>query len=281
MVESDGGSPLIRKGFCYSIEIHPDISDSTTLDGTGIGFWAHKIGHLLADTVYYIRAYATNSKGTGYGAEQSFRTLKITDEEITDVNGNRYTVISIGDRKWLGSNLRVTKYRNGESIPNITDPNQWKTLTAGALCAYENLSENIALYGNLYNWYAVSDPRGLCPDGWHVASDNDWNALADVLGGEAVAGGKLKSTGTIEQGTGLWFAPNTGATNSSRFNGLPGGYRINYGNFYSAGNVAYFWSSSDTTLQNAWNYILDANNAELNRHYNLFGNGFSVRCCKD
>lgn len=281
MVKSDGGSPVIRKGFCFSLKINPETSDSTTNDGTGTGFWSRKIEHLLPDTIYFIRAYATNGKGTGYGAEQSFRTLKMPVEEIADVDGNRYPVIVIGHQKWLGSNLRVTKFRNGESIPNITDPNQWKILTTGAWCAYENRSENIALYGNLYNWYAVADERGLCPDGWHVASDADWNALAYELGGGDVAGGKLKSTGTIEQGNGLWFTPNTGATNSSRFSGLPGGYRINYGNFYSAGNVAYLWTSSDTTMQNAWNYILDANNAELNRHYNLFGNGFSVRCCKD
>jgi uncharacterized protein (TIGR02145 family) len=105
--------------------------------------------------------------------------------------------------------------------------------------------------------------------------------LGNFLGGEAMAGGVLKSKGTIEAGTGLWFAPNTGATDSIGFTGLPGGYRIFYGTYYSISNVAFFWSSSDTTTVNAWNYALDANNEELTRNFNLKTHGFSIRCIKD
>jgi uncharacterized protein (TIGR02145 family) len=105
--------------------------------------------------------------------------------------------------------------------------------------------------------------------------------LTAQLGGKNIAGGKMKSAGTLEQGTGLWFSPNSGATNSSGFSGFPGGYRINYGNYYSLGNVAYFWSATDTASVNAWNYILDANNEGLARIFSFQTNGFSVRCIKD
>jgi uncharacterized protein (TIGR02145 family) len=149
------------------------------------------------------------------------------------------------------------------------------------MCAFDNSAANAVTYGYLYNWHAVNDVRGLCPDGWHIASESDWTKLATFLGGDSIAGGKLKSTGTIEMGSGLWYAPNTSATNSVNFTGLPGGYRINYGNFYSMGNVACFWSSTDSNSVNGWNYILDANNAALKQNFNLKTNGFSVRCCKD
>jgi uncharacterized protein (TIGR02145 family) len=228
-----------------------------------------------------VRAFATNSKGTAYGDTHSFTTLKILIDSVADIDGNIYHVVPIGNQSWLRENLRVRKYRNGDAIPNVLGDNQWKALTTGAFCTYENLAVNGATYGNLYNWHALSDARGLCPTGWHVPSRDEWAELGNYLGGEALAGGVLKSKGTIEAGTGLWYAPNTGATDSIGFTGLPGGYRIFYGTYYSISNVAFFWSSSDTTAVNAWNYVLDANNEELTRNYNFKTNGFSVRCCKD
>jgi uncharacterized protein (TIGR02145 family) len=201
--------------------------------------------------------------------------------EVSDIDGNIYPVVQIGTQSWMGANLKVKRYRNGDTIANVTTDAQWKVLGSGAYCAYENLVSNVTTYGNLYNWHALSDSRGLCPGGWHVPSESEWELMGAFLGGNSVAGGKLKSKGTLEEATGLWYAPNTEATNSSGFTAVPGGYRINYGTFYSLGNVAYFWSSSDTASVNAWNFILDANNGELNRNFNLKTNGFSVRCCKD
>jgi uncharacterized protein (TIGR02145 family) len=212
----------------------------------------------------------------------TFKTSGLPDYgTVSDVDGHKYRIIRIGNTYWLRSNLCVTKYRTGEAIPVVTADNQWKTLTTGGICSYEISGENAQRYGLLYNKYAVDNAKGICPEGWHVPSYHEWMQLADLIGGSSVAGGRLKSRGTIEGGTGLWYAPNSGATDSTGFSGLPGGYRINYGTFYSLGNVAFFWSSSDSTATVGWNVILDANNTELQRNFNLKTNGFSVRCTKD
>jgi uncharacterized protein (TIGR02145 family) len=280
-ITSDGGAPVTARGVCWSLASNPTIADHLTHDGTGTGNFISNMDQLLQDTVYYVRAYATNSKGTAYGDLRSFRTFKMVHWTVSDIDGNIYPAVNIGTQTWLGSNLKVTRYRNGDPIANVTTDNQWKTLTTGAYCAYDNLVPNFTTYGNLYNWHAASDTRGICPDGWHVPTDSEWELLGNFLGGNSVAGGKMKSAGTIEGGTGLWYAPNEGATNTCDFSGQPGGYRINYGTFYSMGNVAYFWSSSDTASVNALNYVLDANNTSLKRYFNLQTNGFSIRCVKD
>src|SRR5215831_16955339 len=135
-----------------------------------------------------------------------------TADDVTDINDpGRYASIKIGHQKWMAKNLDVTHYRNGDKIPQVKNKAAWKALTTGAWCWYNNDSANGAIYGKLYNWYAVNDPRGLAPTGWHIPSDAEWDTLATHLGSNA--GGKLKDTGTIEAGTGLWYAPNKGATN--------------------------------------------------------------------
>ena len=125
--------------------------------------------------------------------------------------------VIIGAQTWSAKNLDITTYRNGDTIPQVTDPEQWGALTTGAWCYYNNDSTNNAIYGKLYNWYAVIDSRGLAPLGWHVPSDKEWYTLIDYLGGVDIAGGKMKSVSS------LWISPNTGATNSSGFSALPGG----------------------------------------------------------
>ncbi len=281
VITSDGGASVTARGVCWSTGASPTLTDPHTNDGSGSGIFTSAITGLTPNTTYYLRAFATNIAGTAYGNTITFITLKLPGDTVLDVDGNIYHKATIGSQVWLAENLRTTHYRNGDSIPLVTADAQWKLLTTGARCFYDNLPSNAKTYGFFYNWYAVTDSRGLCPEGWHVPSDDEWTQLGIILGGESVAGGKMKTTGTIEQGNGLWYAPNTGATNSSGFTGIPGGYRINYGTYYSIGNVAYFWSSSDTTLSNGWNYVLDANNENLSRHYNFQTNGFSVRCIKN
>lgn len=280
-VSADGGAPVTARGVCWGVATAPLLAGLHTTDGSGTGTFSSQLTGLTANTRYYVRAWATNSQGTVYGNELSFTTLKVVIDSVTDVEGNIYHVVPIGTQKWLRENLLVTKYRNGEAIPKVTLDAQWKVVTTGAYCTYDNLAANFTTYGALYNFQALADARGLCPTGWHVPSVAEWTQLSTFLGGSSSAGGPMKSTGTIEQGTGLWYSPNTGATNSSGFTGIPGGYRINYGTYYSIGNVGYFWSSSDTASLNGWNYVLDANNGELLRNFNLKNNGFSVRCCKD
>ncbi len=196
---------------------------------------------------------------------------------MTDQQGNVYKTIVIGTQEWMAENLKSTIYRNGDPIANITNATQWTGLTTGAWCHYNNSSSNECPYGKLYNWYAVVDPRNVCPTGWHVPTDAEWITLANFLGGEAVAGGKMKSTGTQ-----YWLSPNTSATNESGFSGLPGGGRYNdSGNFYTVGTNGSWWSSTESSTTNAWYRYLGYTNGTAYRSTNSKQSGFSVRCLRD
>ena len=179
---------------------------------------------------------------------------------------------------WMTKNLDVSTYRNGDPIPQVTDPNTWATLTTGAYCYYNNDSATYAaVYGKLYNWYAVNDPRGLAPLGWHVPSDAEWAALVTCLGGSSVAGGKMKEAGTAH-----WLSPNTGATNSSGFAGLPGGYRMVSDFSFISGEVGYWWSSTEYNTQfSAWNLALRYDFGTSYRSFFPKRYGYSVRCLRD
>jgi uncharacterized protein (TIGR02145 family) len=150
--------------------------------------------------------------------------------------------VIIGTQTWMLRNLDVITYRNGDSIPQVTDPTQWSGLTTGAWCWYNNDSANGAVYGKLYNWYAVNDSRGLAPAGYHIPTASEWQTLTNALGGLSLAGGDLKEAGTTH-----WSDPNTGATNNSGFTGLPGGNRGAFnGTFSNINNIGYWWTSSIT-----------------------------------
>jgi len=177
-ISTDGGATVTARGICWSTAPNPGIALSTkTSDGTGAGTFSSSITGLAPNTNYYVRAYATNSVGTAYGNQQTFTTLPASNT-ITDIDGNIYPVITICNQVWVQKNLNVSRYSNGDPIPNVTDNLQWATLTTGAWCWYNNDSATYAaVYGKLYNWYAVNDPRGLAPAGWHIPSESDWNKL--------------------------------------------------------------------------------------------------------
>jgi uncharacterized protein (TIGR02145 family) len=189
--------------------------------------------------------------------------------------------VQICNQLWMSCNLNVDTYRNGEPIPEVQDSATWASLTTGAWCYYNNDKANGAIYGKLYNWYAVNDPRGLAPTGWHVASDTEWSELETCLGGSDVAGGKLKTTGTIEAGDGLWNSPNTGATNESGFSALPGGLRLYDGTFIVVGYGGRWWSSTEVVNVGAWGRDLYYNSANIDRYYSNNEFGYSVRCVRD
>ena len=206
--------------------------------------------------------------------------------------------ITIGTQIWSTTNLDVTTYRDGTPIPQVTDPTAWAALTTGAWCYYNNTTSNGTTYGKLYNWYAVAgihDAASLnnpslrkqfAPQGWHIPSDAEWSTLINFLdptanGGESVAGGKMKSTGTIQAGTGLWESPNAAATNESGFTGLPAGYRYNNGTFNSIGYGGIWWSSSENNTTFAWSRYLDSNDGDEYRNSLSKKFGFSVRCVRD
>lgn len=189
-----------------------------------------------------------------------------------------YSSISICCQSWMTKNLNVSTYRNGDLIPKVTDNATWAALTTGAYCYYNNDSTTYAAtYGKLYNWYAVNDPRGLAPEGWHVPSDFEFTTLTDCLGGPNVAGGPLKEIGTLH-----WNSPNTGATNISNFTGLPGGGRNAAGTFINFGNEANWWTATESTISDqAWNFTLSHFFEQIYKGIYNVHNGYAVRCVKD
>lgn len=191
-------------------------------------------------------------------------------------NTNAQNTVKIGTQTWTNVNLDVSTYRNGEEIPQVQDPVSWSKLTTGAWCYYENQSENGTTYGKLYNLYAVLDPRGLAPAGFHIPTDAEWTILTDYLGGKEAAGGKMKESGTAH-----WPRPNTGATNSSGFTGIPGGYRDDNGAFFSKGINGFWWSSTEGFTYFAWNRYPDSLYGLVGRDFGYKSYGMSVRCLAD
>ena len=198
---------------------------------------------------------------------------------MTDQEGNEYKTITIGTQTWMSENLRTTKYRDGSEIPNVTDSTEWIELTTGACCNYNNTTnaDTIATYGRLYNWYAVNDARKIAPTGWHVPTDAEWTTLIAFLGGEDIASGKMKETGTSH-----WISPNAGATNESGITALPLGNRSYYdGRFINLSYYCLFWSSTniDTTL--AWHCEMYYWDAKAYSYGYWKTTGCSVRLIKD
>jgi uncharacterized protein (TIGR02145 family) len=197
-------------------------------------------------------------------------------------NGYLYSSIVLGNgQEWMAENLRTSTYANGDPIPNITDNTQWSNLNTGAWVYYNNNIQYENPYGKLYNWFSVADARNLCPAGWHVPTDQEWTFMTDYLGGENVAGGKLKKIGTSN-----WFSPNY-AGNESGFTALPSGQRILGGqfvyidsNFY--GSIGLWWTSSEYTDQyRAWRRNLSHEDITIGRDVNFKDNGMAVRCLKN
>lgn len=186
-----------------------------------------------------------------------------------------YPNVNICSQKWMEKNLDVTYYRNGDTISYVPGSN-WSTLTTGAWCYYDNDPSTNAVYGKLYNWYAVNDPRGLAPVGWHIPTDAEWTILETCLGGSSTAGGKMKFPG------GNWISPNTGATNSSFWAAFANGYRANTGSFLnSIGYYVYYWTSTPLNSTDAWDRYLVNNLAIIGRTTQPKQFGFSVRCIRD
>ena len=239
VITADGGASVRQRGLVWSTSTNPTIALSTkTQDGTGTGTYTSALSGLIGNTTYYVRAYATNSAGIGYGAEVSFATLAPPTEVV------------IGTQTWQDKNLNVTTYRNGDVIPEVQGATDWESLTIGAWCHYNNDPANDAIYGKLYNWYAVNDSRGLAPSGFHVPTDTELTAVTN-----------MKDT--------------------AGFAGLPGGYRGTNGTFSTIGNLGFWWSSTEYGTTNAWSRYLSYDFGSAFRNGYNKKEGFSVRCLRD
>ena len=272
-ISSDGGATISARGLVYSTSTNPTLSNTVFMIGSGTGIFSGTLTGLTPNTTYYVRAYATNSVGTAYGNEVSFTTLP---PPVTDIDGNTYNTVLIGDQVWMSENLKTSRYRNGGSIPNVLGYTDWVALTTGAWSYYEHDVANNAILGKLYNWYTTLGDT-LCPTGWHLPTDAEWTTLTDRLGGESVAGGKMKSIGTA-----YWDNPNIDATNSSGFSGLGGGYRNeSHGDFDVIGVVGYFWSANEYSSSNGLGRVLVNYLGEVFSFNSIKSFGASVRCLRD
>jgi len=289
-ITSEGTGTVINRGVCWSItNSNPTITNNKTFDGSGTGSFISSVTGLNGGTKYYIRAYATNSSGTGYGNIITFTTNDIP-KTVTDIDSNIYNVVTIGTQIWMKENLKVSRYRNGDPILTGLSDSNWSTTTSGAYTIYNNDNLNNVTYGKIYNWYSVSDNRQLCPTGWHVPSDYECNQLAAFADPDGMttdltgiwisnsAGAKLKEAGTLH-----WLPPNSDATNQTGFTALPSGLVGGDGQFYWIGTFTDFWTSTeytnDTTL--VWFIELNCYNPGIWHYHRNKVNGISVRCILD
>lgn len=266
--------PVKARGVCWATTTDPKVEDDHTSDGTETGSFVSILTGLQPGTDYYVRAYATSETDTIYGSNISFTTKDF--ETVTDIEGNVYKNILIGNQTWMAENLRTTRFNDGTAIPLVKDEAAWAGLSTAAYCWYKNEEDAFKpVYGALYNWYSVNTGK-LCPSGWHVPGDDEWSSLTTLLGGENIAGGKLK-----EPGLTYWVEPNAGATNESGFSAFPGGFRYSDGKFFDFGFSSYWWSSKDYSGSRAWFRFLYYSDGNIYRFNNDKKNGFSVRCLKD
>ncbi len=288
----EGSFPVIARGICWNTVGQPTILEDTTLNGQGPGAFQSVMQGLHPDITYYVRAYATTSVGTAYGEEHTFRTSnlpeylhpQLTYEQITDIDGNYYYTIVIGQQVWMAQNLQTTHFANGDRIEYVSK--NWSTTYTAAWCYPKDDPALNLDYGKLYNGYTARDPRNPCPNGWHVPSKEDWKTLSDFLGGDSLAVGKIKTNGKSYNGQNFWANLNPGTTNESGFSALPGGSRnpngffsgfvVNGEFFEGFGHVGVWWDA-------------DAGSRWLMFHEDYFypfssvntSAGYCIRCVKD
>lgn len=280
-VTDNGGSEVTERGVCWGIDPNPEVSVRKTTNGSGNGSFESTLSGLAADTKYFVRAFAINSEGISYGNEVTFTTDPLT---VTDIDGNVYSTVIIGLQIWMKENLKTTKYFNGSNIPLVTSGTEWASLTTPAFCWADN-NEYIYknLYGGLYNWYTVNTGN-LCPEGWHVPSDNEWKILEMLLGmSQAMAdltGYRGTNEGSMLKSGNGWYENGNG-TNLTGFSALPSGWRDYGGEFYFIGNWTDFWTSTEINYNIAYSRALGYKYATIGRYEDSKKFGFSIRCIKN
>jgi len=251
---SDSYSPLVTLGANETIYINNTLEENTTYS-------------------YRILAFNSATDVSEYSNEVSATTFEALT--VTDFDGNVYPAVSIGTQVWMAENLKTTKLNDGTEIPLVTDDSEWNKLTTAGLSWYDNQPSNGDTYGALYNWYAV-ETGNLCPSNWHVPTDAEWTTLSDYLGGESVAGGKLKEGGVLH-----WNNPNTLATNESGFTALPGGYHNSNGSYNLISESGRWWTSTESGSGVAWYRFIAYDDSFIAPSENAKNSGFSVRCVMD
>jgi uncharacterized protein (TIGR02145 family) len=299
-ITSDAGFPIIIRGVCWSTDQMPNIADNRTYEGAGTGSFTSSISGLIPNTTYFVRAYATNSNGTGYGSTMSFMTYGM-NTFVDSRDGNVYSFVTIGSQIWMAENLKFLPQVTSPGTLSNTFPYYYVYGYNGNNVTDAKATNNYTVYGALYNWTAVmqgstgssSDPsgvQGICPEGWHLPSDAEWKKLEMTLGmTQAQAddflwrgtdeGGKLKETGTS-----YWLSPNLGASNETGFSALPGGFILNDEAFWEIQQSGAWWSTTQGSGASnilAFMRRLGHYNSDVYRNSILKDAAFSVRCVMD
>lgn len=298
-VTNDGGATITARGICWSTTTGPTIDLSTkTFEVGTIGIFTSSMTGLTMGTTYYVRAYASNNVGTQYGNEITFTTQN--SGTVTDIEGNVYKTITIGNQTWMAENLKVVEFNDGTAIPDVADQGTWNTLTTPGYCWYNNDNAVKNIYGALYNWYIVDQVsnggKNVCPTGWHVPTDAEWNVLSQYLFNngfgydgpiwgsrpEWISKSLSSNSGWTISGDLQGACPgwNQGDNNSSGFSGLPAGYLIASG-FAGLGNVGKWWSAPFNGDGTTWDIIILTDSPYLGRLYESKNSGYSIRCVKD
>ena len=293
-INSDGGAPISACGVCWSTAPNPTILNNKSIGNIGVNPFICSITGLTINTTYYIRAYATNISGTGYGEQVKFNSMPYDSVTVTDADGNLYHSITIGTQKWMVENLKTTKYRNGDLIGTTSSLNmdlsyadspkyQW---------AYNGMESNVPGYGRLYTWYAVADSRNIAPAGWHVATDAEWSVMQKylILNGynydKTITDNKIAKSLCSTSGWNASYLVGTpgkdlSLNNSSGFSMLPGGYRGVDGYYYIFGTGTDIWTSTESTSNNAIMRGCGTDYANLGSNISNKNYGLSVRCLKN
>ena len=277
-VTYDGGASITGRGVCWSTTPDPDLNDFFTSDGTGSESYSSTMTDLAPVTTYYVRAYAKNSAWTIYGEQITFTT------KLADAEGNLYNTVTIGTQVWMTENLRVTKLNDNTLIPEVTDNTLWIGTSVPAYCWYNNDIAYKPTCGALYNWYAVNSGK-LCPSGWHVPTDDEFNILEQSLGMGAdqlnLWGWRGTDQGTQLKNTTGWDEGGNG-TNSSGFSALPGGYRYGAtGDFYLLTTITYWWTATENDADRGWYRRLDSSSTAVYRASTSKKGGKYIRCVKN
>lgn len=287
-ITANSGINVTERGICYGTLASPTTSSNKIISGSGNGTFTCALTGLNPGILYYMRAYAIYGNNvTKYGFELEFKTVMFEPAgTVTDISGNTYNAIKIGTQTWMKENLKTTKYRDNTVIPNVTDNTAWNSLTTGAYSDYDNSVLNSDTYGRLYNVFAVSSIHNICPQGWHVPSDSEWNVLAKYLdntvdttnigwSGEEIAG-KLKEKGFVH-----WTDQTASITsNSSGFTALPGSERNGYG-FSNLNYNGYWWTSTAYSSERFWYRGLYSFTTIWRGTSAGVEAGYSIRCVKD
>ena len=275
-----GGGTIIARGICWGTAPNPTITTaSKTINGAGTGTFTGNLTELTDGTTYYYRAYATNSSGTTYGQEFNFIT------PVTDAEGNMYKTVVIGSKVWMAENLKVTKLNDNTDITYAPEAVDWIVLTGAGYCWYNNDPDfNKPTYGALYNWYAASTSN-ICPVGWHVPTDAEYNAMEVALGlpqsDVDIWGWRGTDHGSKMKSTSGWNSSENG-TNTSGFTAVPGGYRYYSDGTYQGQNTyEYFWTATQHDADRGWYRLLEGNKTNVYKASGDKRAGKAIRCIKD